>query len=503
MATPTLISVVNVAFPGGSVTIPSGANAYVAGGTYYDGASQAVTAFTGSRITTQTLRAVASTDYMGAYLAWGKVNSTGSDTFALTKAGFFSEGPTCQVAFLTVDDPDNFHLDDECVGNIGGAISRSVDSTTDALVLALIGSDGGGTVSGAITGFTAQGTEQTTNSDKSRVFRANSPGATSTSITGPANSYPTLSLISLKGSSGPSPVTVNLSTTDAADTVAGTAGVRVGVALGTTDAADTLSSTATLPLSVALSVTDTGDTLSSTAGVRVEAGLTVTDAADTLAATVVIGDAPIEVNLDVTDAADALSATAALTVAVALSTTDTADSLAATSTMPVTVNASATDAADTIASAAGVVVGVSLAVSDEADTLEATAIVQQEGVVTVTLDVVDAPDTLQAEAILGPAPQPSGSGGRNWWLMDIPVDRRDVVVNITDEDDTLQATAAVRWNAAKVRRLMAAQAKRAPQSAPQVQVSVVDEDDMLRSMAAVHWPAVGLVRSVSLTRGSA
>ena len=517
---------VNVTF-GAAFTIPAGAKAFAAAGIYYDGASQAVTALGGSRISmlAGSLEAVASTDYMGVWSCVGVVNSVGSDTWSLTKAGFFSEGPTCQVQFFDLDDVSSlaaFLRQRHTVGNVGGSISRSVASTASDWVIAWIMSDGGGTVSGAISGFTAVGTEQVTNADKSRVFTANSPGASTTSIVGPANSYPGLVLMSIFNGTGPTPVTVNLSTTDAADTVAGTAGVRVGVSLSTTDASDTVSASAALPVSVSLSATDAGDTLSASAalpivanlsvtdasdtltgaaGVRVEVGLSATDESDTLSATAVIGDAPIEVNLAVTDADDALSATAALTVAVALSSTDAADALSASSTMPVTVNASATDAADSLASTAGVVVGVDLAATDSPDTLAATAIVQQEGVVSVTLDVVDEPDTLQAEAVLGPAPQPSGSGGRNW-LIDIPVDRRDVVVNVTDDDDTLHATATVRWSAAKVRRLMAEQAKRSAPAAPQVRVSVVDEDDMLLSMAAVRWPDVGLVRSVALTRGA-
>lgn len=315
-------------------------------------------------------------------------------------------------------------------------------------------------------------------------------------------------------------INVSLSVTDAADTLAATAGVAVGVALSATDAADTLSATAALPVSVSLSVTDAADTLSAsaalpiavglsvtdasdtlsgTAGVLVVAGLSVTDDPDTLDATAVVGDAPIEVTLNVTDAADTLSATAALTVGVSLAVTDASDTLSATSTMPVTVSASTTDAADTLASTAGVVVGVALGVTDQADTLAATAIVQQEGVIAVTLDVVDAPDTLAATAVLGPAPQPSGSGGRNW-LIDVPVDRREVVANITDEDDTLQATATVKWSSAKVRRLMAQHAKQLAPQGRTVQADIVDEDDTLLSVATVSWPRAQLVRSVPLTR---
>lgn len=187
---------VNVTF-GASFTIPSGANAFKASGIWYDGANQAVTAVSGSRITVDSVTAVPSSGSMGSYSVHGRVNSTGADTWSITKAGFFSEGPTCQVQFYSVADNTNFVRDQEVVGDTSGAISRTIDSQTTDLVDACIMSDGGGTVSGAISGFTAVGTEQTVNADKSRMFQANSPGAPSTSITGPANSYPALAIWSV------------------------------------------------------------------------------------------------------------------------------------------------------------------------------------------------------------------------------------------------------------------------------------------------------------------
>lgn len=298
---------------------------------------------------------------------------------------------------------------------------------------------------------------------------------------------------------GGSPVTVDLSVTDAADTLSADASLAIAVNLSATDAADTLSAAAVLPIVANLSVTDASDTLSSDADVLVVVDLSATDEADTLDATAVVGDAPVEVDLSVTDEADTLAAEADPTVAVSLAVTDASDTLAAASTMPVTVDLGVTDAADTLAATVGAVVGVDLAVTDEADTLEAAATVSQEGEITVTLDVVDDPDTLEAEATLGPVPQRSGSGGRNWWIT-TPVDPRVVVVNVTDDDDTLEATATVKWSSARVRKLMAQHAKQLAKRGRTVQVEIVDEDDTLMSMATVRWPRAQLVRSVPLTR---
>lgn len=186
----------------GTITWPAATN-FALAGIYYDGASQAVTALSGSRITVDGLVAVPSTDYMGVYFAWGRINSSGSDTISRTKSGFFSEGPTCQVQCYDCTVPANFGPRDyEVVGNVGGVISRTIDSLTTDLVDAWIMSDGGGNVSGSISGFTAAGTAQTVNADQSNMFRANSPGASSTSITGPNNSYPGLVIASFYESGG-------------------------------------------------------------------------------------------------------------------------------------------------------------------------------------------------------------------------------------------------------------------------------------------------------------
>lgn len=192
-----------------SLTVPSGAKAWAVFGTYYDGnASQAVTSFTGSGFTTDGLIAVGSTDYMGAYLAWGRVNTTGSQTVRLQKPGFYFEGPTCQIAFFDVADSANCFrlappnaLGPQCVGNATGALTRSTSSQPGDLVVAWTGCDGGGTL-GSITDWTQQGSEQITNADKGRVYTRTAPAGSSTSITGPANGYPTLGLIAVYDAAG-------------------------------------------------------------------------------------------------------------------------------------------------------------------------------------------------------------------------------------------------------------------------------------------------------------
>ncbi|HTH11900.1 MAG TPA: hypothetical protein VMA55_20200 [Acidovorax sp.] len=187
---------INVTF-GVEFSVPAGANAFKASGIWYDGAAEDITGISGIQIAVDSLTSVASSSSMGAYSVHGRVFASGPDTWLISKSGFFSEGPTCQVQFYNVADPTNFVREQHVVGDTSGVITRSVASTTADLVDAWVMSDGGGTVTGAIAGYTAAGSQQTTNADHSLVFRANSPGASSTSITGPNNSFPALVIASI------------------------------------------------------------------------------------------------------------------------------------------------------------------------------------------------------------------------------------------------------------------------------------------------------------------
>lgn len=188
----------------GTITWPAGANAFTLAGNYYDGANQGITALGGSRITVGQLLADPSAADMGAYAAWGRINSSGSDTISRTKAGSYSEGPTCQVQCYNVADPTNFVREGKVIGwpNSSGPATLSVLSQTTDLVDGMVMGDGGSTVTATITGFTAAGTEQVVNADKSRTYRADSPGASSTSMTGPNNSWGSLALFSIFDAGG-------------------------------------------------------------------------------------------------------------------------------------------------------------------------------------------------------------------------------------------------------------------------------------------------------------
>lgn len=219
MATPTLLSVSNVALPNTadsgnvSVTAPTGANACVIGGTFYVSDNSVVTSLTGSQLTTTTnggLRTATASggNYMSSYAQAFQVTATGSQTIRLQKTGGYAEGPTCQIAWLTVDDPTDFVRTGGFLIDSQNAspdtLTVTINSATTDLVLGMFGTDGSSADPSAPTGTTQQGTLQTTQFDKSVTFTVNSPGASTTTITAGSRAYPTLFGISLKaGSSGP------------------------------------------------------------------------------------------------------------------------------------------------------------------------------------------------------------------------------------------------------------------------------------------------------------
>lgn len=217
MATPTLLSVSNVALPSSAdsgnvtVTAPSGANACVIGGTGYLGDNNVPTSLTGSQLSAVNLlaRNGNSGAFMTVWAAHAKVLAAGSQTIRLQKTGTWGEGPTCQIIWLTVDNPDDFV---RAWTNSGGssnlaapddfaALSVTIASTATDLVVGMYGKDSNDSLV-APTGTTQQGTTQTTNSDSSLAFKVTTPGASTTTVTTANISYPTLFAIALKEGSG-------------------------------------------------------------------------------------------------------------------------------------------------------------------------------------------------------------------------------------------------------------------------------------------------------------
>lgn len=191
---------------------PSGANAYIIGGTYYLPEVRAVDLVEMAAGTVTSLQSISGgPDNMSCYLAWGKVNVAGSASTIRRRLtggdGFsFNEGPTAQIIWLTVDDPNTFARDWK-VGTPGSSISFNINSSATDALYCFAGKDGGGGVAqpSDVANWTQRGTTQTVNSDVSAVWRRNSPGATVAVASNPALGFPTLMALSVQNSGGGTP----------------------------------------------------------------------------------------------------------------------------------------------------------------------------------------------------------------------------------------------------------------------------------------------------------
>jgi hypothetical protein len=123
-----------------------------------------------------------------------------------------------------------------------------------------------------------------------------------------------------------------LSKTEAADTSAATATVRIAGALAKTEAADTSAATAKISIVATSAPTEAADTLASTATIadvgEAEGTANITEAADTIASAAVL---PIVATLAKTEGADTLLAPGKLLIVSVVTKTEASDSLAATS----------------------------------------------------------------------------------------------------------------------------------------------------------------------------
>ncbi len=192
-----------------SVTVPANANAWAVAGTYYIGdAGAAVSTVSLAGGTTQNLQAAPSTSHMSGYAAWGKINSpsgsSGSANLTVSRAvgGNYVEGPTCQIQFFQVSNPDDWVRDWNLIAGVSGPLTGSVATESGDIAYAWMGGDSSFTI-GSATGWTAVGAQHNFNSDSARVLVADSVVAGGeTSLTGPTNTYSTQFLLSIKGGGG-------------------------------------------------------------------------------------------------------------------------------------------------------------------------------------------------------------------------------------------------------------------------------------------------------------
>lgn len=158
---------------------------------------------------------------VGVGVAYAAVTSAGSKTVTIAWTRALNEGPIVWVTFVKGIDGSTPVLATGKNHYTGTAApSVSVASQADALVIAMHEADTSNPATA--TGCTSQGTA-TVNGAGSRLQTVNSPGASSTTVTGGSTSYPTLGLISFKpaasGGATVTPANASLSYAGAAPTL--------------------------------------------------------------------------------------------------------------------------------------------------------------------------------------------------------------------------------------------------------------------------------------------
>lgn len=206
-ADPEILSVSNVSLSTSSsqtpsVTVPADANAFIIGSEYYTALSQAVT-FSGSGwMSVQASGGDWDYDWANNAYAAGKVTATGAQTLTVLATRAFDEGPTCQIIWLKVEDPDDWILDHEAVPPTASptALSATVTSETGGLVVGVFGNFSAPSVPA---GTTQVGSNQTTNGHTALAYSVDSVGAATTTITSASYNFPTMFAVSVKASVSP------------------------------------------------------------------------------------------------------------------------------------------------------------------------------------------------------------------------------------------------------------------------------------------------------------
>lgn len=275
-----------------SVTVPTGCNACIIGGTFYKGSAITTTLSGTGWLTVQgsdTYDGIGGGSYgfMGGYSARGKVTATGSRTLRFNSSGDFDEGPTCIITWLTVDNPDDWELDFSRDNHVAvpESLSATVDSETNGLVIAYLGKDGsnGSSPPATPSGTTSLATQGQHLGDYQRVVEVDSPGASTTTVTMASLDYPTLFVVSVKAGAGGGGITGSLSATESgADVLAASGTVLVSGSLaGVESGSDTASVAGSVLVSGALSASEAGaDTASISGAVLVQGSLSATEAGD-------------------------------------------------------------------------------------------------------------------------------------------------------------------------------------------------------------------------------
>lgn len=225
MTTPIPLGVSNVALPstansgsvnlpnytGGSTQIPAGANAALIGGTYYSNTGGTYSTIAGSAFAVPTNEGgIRQGDQAGVAMSFfGRavkvVPTGGTETIQVVRSAAYDEGPTCQIAWFTVDDPDDFvrAFSNDTGSNKNMAVTLA--TLPSDLVVVFAGKDGGGSLevpAGTTQMGTLQGPQNSGYQLVAQRAAAGSP-ATTTTVTAGYAAFPTFFGFSLKEGTAP------------------------------------------------------------------------------------------------------------------------------------------------------------------------------------------------------------------------------------------------------------------------------------------------------------
>ena len=135
----------------------------------------------------------------GCSLGYAVVSSTGAKNLTLSWTQTSLEGPSVYVSFIKNINTSDWVREVAVVGNDtnGTSATNVFDTGTDDLLLVVNDQDGG-TAPTTISGFTSLATTGGTYSLPSRLQSCDSPGATTTTVTGTTTNFDVLSGISIK-----------------------------------------------------------------------------------------------------------------------------------------------------------------------------------------------------------------------------------------------------------------------------------------------------------------
>ena len=204
-----------------------------------------------------------STTQNGCSLGYAAVSSTGAKNLTLAWTQTALEGPEVYISFIKNINTSDWVREVAAVGNDtnGTSATNVFDTSVDDLLLVVNDQDGG-TAPTTISGFTSLATTDGTYSLPSRLQSCDSPGATTTTVTGTTTNFDVLSGISIKPSGGG----VNVALTGAQVTASAgsvTPSQQVSKALSGSQAT---ASAGTLTASQALTRTLTGAQVAASAG---------------------------------------------------------------------------------------------------------------------------------------------------------------------------------------------------------------------------------------------